>query len=60
MHSSYTSELQGNSKLKIALKKHLKENKNLEKTIKSHLPDVSSSEVLLQTELIRSDNSFYL
>ena len=59
MHSSYTKELQGNSKLKIALTKHLKEKKYLEKTIKSHLSDVLSGEVLLQTELIRPGNSFY-
>ena len=53
------SELQGNSKLKIALKKHLKEKKYLEKTIKSRLFDVLSSELLLQTEIIRPNNSFY-
>ena len=59
MHSLYMRELQGNNKLKIALTKHLKEKKYLEKTIKSHLCDVSSGEVLLQTKLIRLDNSFY-
>ena len=59
MHSSYTRELQGNSKLKIALLKYLKEKKYLEKTMKSHLSDVSSGEALLQTELIRPGNSFY-
>ena len=59
MHSSYMRELQGNSKLKIALSKYLKEKKYLEKTIKSHLSDVLSGEVLLQTELIRPGNSFY-
>ena len=52
-------ELQGNSKLKVALTKYLKEKEYLEKTIKSRLLDVSSGEVLLQTELIRPDNSFY-
>ena len=31
MHSSYTRELQRNSKLKIALSKHLKEKKYIEK-----------------------------
>ena len=59
MHSSYTRELQGNNKLKIALSKCLKENKYFEKTNKSCLSDVSSGEVLLQTELIRRGNSFY-
>ena len=33
--------------------------KYLEKIIKSRLSDVSSSEMLLQIELIRPDNSFY-
>ena len=33
MHSSYTKELQGNNKLKIALTKHLKEKKYLEKQL---------------------------
>ena len=47
MHSSYIRKLQENSKLKIALTKHLKEKKYLEKTIKSHLSDVSSGEMLL-------------
>ena len=59
MHSSFMRKLQGNSKLKIALTKHLKEKKYLEKTIKSRLSDMSSGEVLLQTELIRPNNSFY-
>ena len=61
MHSLYTRELQGNSKLKIALLKYLKEKKYLErkKTMKSRLSDMSSGEVLLQTELIRPDNGFY-
>ena len=51
--------IQGNNKLKIDLTTHLKEKKYLEKTIKSRLSDVSSSELLLQTELIRPNNSFY-
>ena len=59
MHSSYMRELQGNSKLKIAFSKYLKEKKHLEKKIRSRLSDVSSGEVLLQTKLIRPGNSFY-
>ena len=59
MHSSYVWELQGNRKLKIALSKYLKEKKYLEKIIKSCLSDMSSGEVLLQTELIRPGSSFY-
>ena len=59
INSSYTMELQGNSKLKVALTKYLEEKEYLEKTIKSRLLDVSSGEVLLQTKLIRLDNSFY-
>ena len=59
MHFLYTRELQGNSKLKVALSKYLKEKKYLEKTMKSRLSDASSGEVLLQIELIRPGNSFY-
>ena len=51
MHSSYARELQGKKKLKIALKKYLKENKYLEKVIKSRLSDVLSGEVLKKSLL---------
>ena len=51
MHSSYARELQGKKKLKIALTKYLKENKYLEKVIKSRLSDVLSGEVLKQSLL---------
>ena len=54
MHSSYARELQGKKKLKIALTKYLKENKYLEKVIKSRLSDVLSGEVLKQSLLAQA------